>query len=179
MKLNVNGTGDKEVIFYEININSATICRAGAAGDKCMPYGSWNAGDTVRFYYDGSYWVEVLNLTKGSSYAKAYWAGRADSATSASTSTTRDTTDNSTNIATTAFVKSVLPDTSGFLTSSASALTKNYIVKGNNDLNVNTSGVQIDNNNNVVIPATSGFKIGDRVSINYNSTRQALYISVL
>lgn len=108
MKLNVNGTGDKDVIFYEININSATICRAGAAGDKCMPYGSWNAGDTVRFYYDGTYWVEILNLSKGSSYAKAYWAGKADKADSASTSTTRSTTDNSTNIATTAFVQTII-----------------------------------------------------------------------
>ena len=75
-------------------------------------------------------------------------------------------------------VANSIPDTSGFLTSAA-MLTKNYIVKGNNYLNVNISGVQIDDNNNVVVPATSGFKISDRVSINYSSTRQALYISVL
>ena len=75
-------------------------------------------------------------------------------------------------------VANSIPDVSGFLTSSA-MLNRNYIVKGNQYLNVNTSGVQIDDNNNMIIPATSGFKISDRVSLTYSSTKQALYISVL
>ena len=70
-----------------------------------------------------------------------------------------------------------IPDVSGFLTSSA-MLNKNYIVKGNNYLNVNTSSVEIDDNNNVKIPSTSGFKMGDRVSLTYSSSKHALYISV-
>lgn len=266
VKLNVNNTGAIEAIYYEIGLTSYTTLITRVGADDSIPYGGWKAGDTVRFFYDGSNWIEVMNLTQGAQYSIPYMA------TKAKTATTQATTDNSTNIATTAFVKSVLPtsidgmaggtlaspliitggdtataskiilnetnkgqitasgaqtllgfnttgqldighssynlrlrgkearfkyqnkdvafyedvtalansipDTSGFLTS-ASMLTKNYIVKGNNYLNVNVSGVQIDDNNNVVVPATSGFKISDRVSINYNSTRQALYISVL
>lgn len=110
-KLNINSTGAKSIQYYEIGINgNSTLLASAGGGDTSIPYGGWRAGDTIRFFYDGTYWIEVMNISTGTQYAIPYRASRADVATSASTSTTRATTDNSTNIATTAFVKSVLPE---------------------------------------------------------------------
>ncbi len=103
VSLNVNNTGAKTAQYYEIGLTSDynTITRAGGA-DKSIPYGGWSAGDTVRFFYDGSDWIEIMNLTQGISYSIPYQA------TNAYKSRTQATTDNSTNIATTAFVHTAI-----------------------------------------------------------------------
>ena len=102
VKLNVNSTGDAEVYYYEIGLKSElnTTWRVGA--DDSIPYGGWKAGDTVRFFYDGHNWIEVMNLTQGAQYSIPYQA------TNAYKSKTQATTDNSTNIATTAFVHTAI-----------------------------------------------------------------------
>lgn len=120
-KLNVNSTGAKSIQYYTIGVNgNSTLLTLAGGGDTSIPFGGWRAGDTIRFFYDGTYWIEVMNISTGTQYAIPYKASRADSATSASTSTTRDITDNSTNIATTAFVKSVLPNVTDVTLSSDS-----------------------------------------------------------
>ena len=103
VKLNVNNTGEKNVVYKEIGLTSDynTTTSAGGA-DKSIPYGGWSAGDTVRFFYDGSTWVEIMNLTQGIPYSIPYQAKNAY------VSTTRDNSDNSTNIATTAFVHTAI-----------------------------------------------------------------------
>lgn len=102
VKLNVNSTGNAEVYYYEIGLTSGsnTTWRVGA--DNSIPYGGWKAGDTVRFFYNGTNWIEVMNLTQGTQYSIPYQA------TNAYKSKTQATSDNSTNIATTAFVHTAI-----------------------------------------------------------------------
>lgn len=55
--LNVNGTGAKS-IYLRVNVSAGTSVVT-----------SWEAGDTVEFVYDGSYWRKVNHTTNISGYA--------------------------------------------------------------------------------------------------------------
>lgn len=61
LSLNVNSTGAKKIINY---ISSGATNNYHSKNN----YRKWNAGDTVRFRYDGTYWTLVANLTTMTSY---------------------------------------------------------------------------------------------------------------
>lgn len=61
LSLNVNSTGAKKIINY-ISSGATNILHSK------NNYRKWNAGDTVRFRYDGTYWTLVSNLTTMTSY---------------------------------------------------------------------------------------------------------------
>ena len=61
LSLNVNSTGAKKIINY---------ISSGASNNyhSKNQYKKWNAGDTVRFRYDGTYWTLIANVTSMTSY---------------------------------------------------------------------------------------------------------------
>lgn len=87
LSLNVNSTGDKKIINYTSSGGTNIL-------HSKNNYRKWNAGETVRFRYDGSYWTLVANLTTMTSYlapvfrfplrynksdgSSTYWYGTAD-----------------------------------------------------------------------------------------------------
>lgn len=61
LSLNVNSTGAKKIINYTSSGGTNIL-------HSKNNYRKWNAGDTVRFRYDGTYWTLVANLTTMTSY---------------------------------------------------------------------------------------------------------------
>ena len=177
-KLNVNSTGAKSIQYYTIgaNRNTTLLTRAGG-GDTSIPFGGWRAGDTVRFFYDGTYWIEVMNISAGAQYAIPYRASSADSADSASTSTTRATTDNSTNIATTAFVKSVLSNVTDVALSSDSK-TLTVTKRDGTSFNFQGGGSDLSNyvTTNTEQTITAAKRFNARVTVDDPNTDTAITV---
>jgi methyl coenzyme M reductase subunit D len=87
ISLNVNSTGAKKIVNY---ISSGAVVLYHSKNN----YKKWNARDTVRFRYDGTYWTLVANVTSMTSYlapifrfplkynksdgSSTYWYGTAD-----------------------------------------------------------------------------------------------------
>jgi hypothetical protein len=61
LSLNVNGTGAKKIMNY---ISSGAVVIYHSKNN----YKKWNAGDTVRFRYDGTYWTLIANVTSMTTY---------------------------------------------------------------------------------------------------------------
>lgn len=61
LSLNVNSTGAKKIINY---ISSGAVSNYHSKNN----YKKWNAGEVVRFRYDGTYWTLIANVTSMTSY---------------------------------------------------------------------------------------------------------------
>lgn len=75
--LNVNNTGIKSIKYRS---NDTTLSNMSGTSYYSVISGGWSAGQTVRFIYNGTYWVEFFNVTLGIDVGKSH-AFLADSST--------------------------------------------------------------------------------------------------
>ena len=76
--LNVNSTGIKPIKYMKSN-GSLT----NPSATTSVSQGGWAAGQTVKFMYNGTNWIEILNISTGAYYGQSYYAQSATSATKA------------------------------------------------------------------------------------------------
>ena len=75
--LNVNSTGAKQIKYQSSSYGLSNISGSSYIS---VSFGAWSAGDTVRFIYNGTYWIEIFNVSRGVNVGKQN-AYSADSAT--------------------------------------------------------------------------------------------------
>ena len=87
--LNVNNTGAKAIRY-----NTSGTTYSAPTASTSVNNGGWAAGDIVRFVYNGTYWLELANLTQGVVYNKPNYAASSGNATTANTIKTIESTAN-------------------------------------------------------------------------------------